>query len=310
MTRTVAIIGATGIQGGSVLRVLYATGKYNIIAVTRDDSSASANKIRVNYPDIKLAIANLDNVESLKQAFKGADIVFGVTQYLQPDILSRVAAGNIDAEFHQGKNAVDAAIAVGVKDIVFSTMHSLRKLSNDKYSRAPHFEGKYKIETYIKSKSTEIRGAFIHLGCYMSKFAEFARISSKDNITVELAFPLSPTTRIALVDAANDTGHVVSYILDNFDEYVGTVTLVSGGFYEVQYIAEAYTEATGKPAQYVQLPYNVTGKVAAEQMFRGFDEFGSILIDDKNLEINKKLNYKHTTPIDFFKNSGWTGPSQ
>ncbi|KAJ2661908.1 hypothetical protein IWW48_002139 [Coemansia sp. RSA 1200] len=285
MTRTIAIIGATGTQGGSVLRVLHATGKYNIIAVTRDASSASANKIKANYPDIKLAMANLDNVESLKKAFKGADIMFGVTQYLQPDILSRVASGNVDAEFHQGKNVVDAAIAAEVKEIVFSTMHSLKELSNGKYYRAPHYEGKYKIETYI--------------------FAEFARISAEDNIIVELAFPLSPTTQIALVDAANDTGNVVSYIPDNFDEYVGTVTLVSGGYYEVQYIAKAYTEATGKPAHYVQLPYNVTGKVAAEQMFRGFDEFGSILIDDKDLEINKKLNYKHTTPV-VFKSSEWT----
>ncbi|KAJ2661910.1 hypothetical protein IWW48_002141 [Coemansia sp. RSA 1200] len=312
MTQTVAIIGATGTQGGSVLRALYATGQYNIVAVTRDVSSASASKIKADHPNVKLATANLDNIESLKQAFEGAEIVFGVTQFMQPDILSRVASGDVDAEFHQGKNIVDAAVAAGVKDIVFSTIYSLKEVSGGKYAEAYQSEAKHKIEEYIKSRAAagEIRGAFIHLGCYMSNFAAFASVSADDNLTVNFAFPLKPTTRIPLVEAANDTGSVVSHILDNFDEYAGKATLVSSGYYEAQYVAEAYTEATGKPARYIQLPYNITGSVAAEQMFRGFDEFGSILNDDKNLEINKRLARKHTTPVEFFKSSGWTGPSQ
>ncbi|KAJ1735334.1 hypothetical protein LPJ72_001918 [Coemansia sp. Benny D160-2] len=312
MTQTVAIIGATGTQGGSVLRALYATGKYNIVAVTRDVSSASAIKIKTDHPNVKLFTANLDNVESLRQAFKGADIVFGVTQFMQPDIINRVASGDVDAEFHQGKNIVDAAVAVGVKDIVFSTIYSLKEVSGGKYAEAYQSEAKHKIEEYIKSKAAagEIRGAFIHLGCYMSSFAAFSSVSADDNLTVNFAFPLKPTTRIPLVEAANDTGSVVAHILDNFDEYAGKATLVSSGYYEAQYVAEAYTEATGKPARYIQLPYNITGSAAAEQMFRGFDEFGSVLNDDKNLEINKRLAHKHTTPVEFFKSSGWTGPSQ
>ncbi|KAJ2692894.1 hypothetical protein GGH99_001445 [Coemansia sp. RSA 1285] len=296
MSQTVAIIGSTGIQGGSVLRALHATGKYSIVAVTRDVSSASANKIKTDYPDVKLATADLDDVESLKQAFEDVDIVFGVTQYLQPKILSRIASGDLDAEFKQGKNVTDAAIAKGV--------------TGGKYAEAHHSEAKYKIETYIKSKSAEISGAFIHAGCYMTNFTAFAQVSADDNQTVSFVFPLKPTSKLPLVDVDKDTGNVVAHILDNFDNFVGKSTLVSGGFYEAQYMAEAFTKATGKPARYVQVPYDVTGSIAAEQMFRGFDEFGSILADEKLLDVNKTIEHKHTTPVDFFKNSGWTGPSQ
>ncbi|KAJ2661907.1 hypothetical protein IWW48_002138 [Coemansia sp. RSA 1200] len=310
MTQTVAIIGATGNQGGSVLRALHATGKYSIVAVTRDVSSASANKIKADYPDVKLATADLDDIESLKQAFEGADIVFGVTVYMQPIILSRIASGNIDAEFHQGKNIVDAAISAGVKKIVFSTMYSLKELSDGKYAEAPHFESKYKIETYVKSKSPEIRGAFIHLGSYMENFFWFSHISQEDNKTVEFTFPVKPTTKIPLVNVNKDTGGVVTYILDNFDEFVGKALPVSGGYYQAHEIVEAFTEATGKPARYAQIPYDSMNNFPMEQMFRSMDEFGYFGWRTDFLEVNKKMEYKHTTPVEFFKNSGWTGPLQ
>ncbi|KAJ1801420.1 hypothetical protein LPJ59_000302 [Coemansia sp. RSA 2399] len=310
MVQTAVIIGATGLQGGSVLRALHATGKYNLVAVTRDTSSASAVEIQSKYPDVKLAKADLNDIESLKKAFAGADFVFGTTLFNQPDIVNRVNAGDIDAEFSQGKNITDAAIAVGVKDILFSTIYSISALSGGKYTKVVQFDGKHKIELYIRSKASEIRGAFIQLGSYMENFVRFSRISAEDNETVEFAFPAKPTTKIALVDAANDTGGVVSYILDHFDDFVGRTVEVSGGYYEAQEVAKAYTEATGKPARYVQSPYDRFGSESMEQMFRSFDEFGYFGWKTDFLELNKKMDYKHTTLVEFWKNRGWTGPSQ
>ncbi|KAJ2855589.1 hypothetical protein GGI22_004085, partial [Coemansia erecta] len=274
MTQTAVIIGATGLQGGSVLCALHATGKYNLVAVTRNPSSAAAVEIQSKYPDVKLAQADLNDIESLKKAFAGADFVFGTTLFAQPDIVNRVIAGDIDAEFNQGKNITDAAIAVGVKDILFSTIYSISELSGGKYTKVVQFDGKHKIELYIRSKSSEIRGAFIHLGSYMENFVRFSRISAEDNETVEFAFPIKPTTKIALVDTANDTGAVVSYMLDHFDDFVGKAVEVSGGYYEAQEVAKIYTEVTGKPARYVQSPSDRLGSEYMEQMFKSFDEFG------------------------------------
>ncbi|KAJ2548518.1 hypothetical protein EV175_004798 [Coemansia sp. RSA 1933] len=310
MNRTVAIIGATGLQGGSVLRTLHASGKYNIIAVARNTSSAAAAEIKSKYPDVKLAEANLNDVKSLKKVFSGADIVFGMTLFLQPDILDRIAAGDVDAEFSHGKNVTDAAIAAGVNSIIFSTMYSISELTKGKYQRAVHFEAKNKIERYIKSKAAEIQGAFIHLGCYMESFIGGARISAEDGKTVEFTFLTKPTTKLPFVDTANDTGAVVSHMLDHFNEFVGKAVEVSGGYYEAQYIAKSFTEATGKPARYVQLPYDSFNSIPIEEMSISFDEFGYFGWKADFLETNAKMGYKHTSPVDFWKNRGWAGPSQ
>ncbi|KAJ1894905.1 hypothetical protein LPJ81_005071, partial [Coemansia sp. IMI 209127] len=115
---------------------------------------------------------------------------------------------------------------------------------------------------------------------------------------------------LPFVDTANDTGAVVLHILDHFDDFVGKAVVVSGGYYEAQEIASAFTKATGKPARYVQLPYDATGIVPVEQMFRSLDEFGYCGWRTDFLDTNKEMEYKHTTPVEFWKNRGWTGPAQ
>ncbi|KAJ2843741.1 hypothetical protein J3B02_005176, partial [Coemansia erecta] len=90
MTTTVAIIGATGLQGGSVLKSLYATGKYKIRALTRNPSRESAKQLLNKYPGIEVEAADLDDTESLRKAFKDIDIIFGVTQFFQKEIMDKV----------------------------------------------------------------------------------------------------------------------------------------------------------------------------------------------------------------------------
>ncbi|KAJ2341209.1 hypothetical protein GGF43_006221, partial [Coemansia sp. RSA 2618] len=216
MTKLVAIVGATGLQGGSVLKTLYASGKYKIRALTRSKSSDKATALVEKYPGIELAEADLDNVESLRQAFSGADIVFGMTD--MSSVMTRVLSGEMDAEFTQGKNIVDAAIDAGVSTIVYSGMNSANKISGGKYTKILSFESKHKAEEYLLSKSNVIDGFVVYLGSYMKNFLDYACISAKDNRTVEFNSPLNPTTQLPFVDVANDTGPVVEYILDHPNE--------------------------------------------------------------------------------------------
>ncbi|KAJ1878360.1 hypothetical protein LPJ57_003460 [Coemansia sp. RSA 486] len=309
MTKTVAIIGATGLQGGSVLKTLHASGKYNIVALTRNPSGQSAKVLLDKYPGIKLAAADLNDTESLRNAFKGADAVFGVTQFFQKDVMDKVHAGDTDAEYNQGKNMVDAAIAAGVKDMVYSSLDSIKRISNGKYPNVLHFEGKYRIQEYLLSKAAEIRGYIVQAGSYMENYVDAARISPEDSTTVEFSFPLSPETKLPLVDTANDTGAVVEYVLEHPDECQGTVFEISGGYYEVQDMVKAFTEVTGKPARYVQIPYEYIPSEELQQMFKGLEEFGPFDGKTEFIARNKKINYKFTTPTEFWKNRGWTGPT-
>ncbi|KAJ2608320.1 hypothetical protein H4S08_004496 [Coemansia sp. RSA 1365] len=310
MAKFIAIVGATGLQGGSVLKTLYAAGGYKIRALSRNPNSDSAKKLAAKYPDVEWVQADLNDASSLCKALTGVDVVFAVTDFYQKDTLEKVAAGDKDAEFTQGKNIVDAAIDAGVNSIIYSSLDSMKQLSGGKYPDILHLEGKHKVEEYISSKADKIKGYFIYLGVYMENYIRFSRISPEDNQTVEFTVPLKPTTKIPLVDTANDTGHVVKYILEHPDECLGKVVEVSGGYYEAQEMAKAFTEATGKSARYTQIPYEAAGMYEMSQMFKAFDEFGSFGGRSDFLEYNKEMDYTFVTPVEFWKNRNWDGPSK
>ncbi|KAJ2724737.1 hypothetical protein GGI07_001790 [Coemansia sp. Benny D115] len=310
MTKTIAIVGATGLQGGSVVKALYGTGEYSIRALTRNPESASSKALKEKYPKIELVQTDIDNFDSLCKAFKGADVVFGMTQFFQKEIMAKIEAGDLDAEFNQGKAIVDAAIAEGVSSLIYSSLDSMKKNSNGKYPGVLHFEGKHRVQEYLLSKSDKIRGYIVYVGFYMENYIDFARISQADNSTIEFSFPLDATAQVPLVDTANDVGGVVKYVLDNPEECLGKVVEVSGGYYEAQEMVKAFIEVTGKSARYVQIPCEYLNSDELTQMFKGIQEFGLFGGRTDFIDRNKRIDHKFTTPVEFWKNRGWTGPSQ
>ena len=65
---SVLITGATGKQGGSLINALLnKKTPYQILAVTRDASSGSAQRLLQKSPQIKLVEGNLDNPAGIFQ---------------------------------------------------------------------------------------------------------------------------------------------------------------------------------------------------------------------------------------------------
>lgn len=64
----IAVIGATGLQGGSVLRELLKTDQFKVRAITRNPSSDSAKKLAAS-PNVQVVAADMNDVESLIIAF-------------------------------------------------------------------------------------------------------------------------------------------------------------------------------------------------------------------------------------------------
>src|ERR1700752_2698519 len=71
--KLIAVVGATGHQGGAVVRALQASGKFKVRALTRNPA---------DHPRLadEVVAADLDHPESLKSAFAGAHGVFVVTK--------------------------------------------------------------------------------------------------------------------------------------------------------------------------------------------------------------------------------------
>src|SRR6202162_1789869 len=102
--KLIAVVGATGQQGGAVVRALQASGQFNVRALTRNPAK---------HPQLadEVVLADLDRPETLKAAFAGAHGVFLVTNFREPGT----------DELKQATPAVRAAKEAGVKHFILST---------------------------------------------------------------------------------------------------------------------------------------------------------------------------------------------
>src|SRR5882724_8891797 len=130
--KLIAVIGATGQQGGAVVRALQAQGQFKIRAVTRhpDKHRGLADEV---------VAADLDRPETLEAAFAGAHGVFLVTNFWEQGT----------DELKQATAAVRAAKDAGVKHLVWSTLPDVEAISGGKFD-VPHFTGKAKIDRIVE----------------------------------------------------------------------------------------------------------------------------------------------------------------
>src|SRR6266481_5213122 len=100
--KLIAVVGATGQQGGGVVRALKGSGQFKVRALTRNP-----DKHRELAEEV--VEADLDRPETLKAAFEGAHGVFLVTNFQE--------AGT--AELKQSLAAIRAAKDAGVKHLIW-----------------------------------------------------------------------------------------------------------------------------------------------------------------------------------------------
>src|SRR6266511_3680876 len=126
--KLIAVIGATGQQGGGVLRALQARGQFKVRALTRNP-----DKHRELAEEV--VEADVDKPETLKAAFEGAHGVFLVTNFREEGT----------DELKQATAAIRAAKDAGGKHFIWSTLPDVEAISGGKFN-VPHFTGKAKID--------------------------------------------------------------------------------------------------------------------------------------------------------------------
>src|SRR5881409_2849585 len=130
--KLIAVVGATGQQGGGVVRALQAGGQFKVRALTRNPDK---------HRDLadEVVEADLNRPETLAAAFKGAYGVFLVT----------TSSLEGTDERKQGAAAVQAPKDAGVKHVVWSTLPDVEAISGGKFN-VPHFTSKAKVDPIVK----------------------------------------------------------------------------------------------------------------------------------------------------------------
>ena len=131
--KTIAVLGATGAQGGGVVRALQQQGKFRVRGLTRDPDKAGG------LAD-ETVVADLTQPETLSAAFDGAYGVFANTNsFAGPDV----------DEVAQGTAAVEAAKAAGVEHFVWSTLPDVAEISGGAFDVA-HFADKAAVDKVVE----------------------------------------------------------------------------------------------------------------------------------------------------------------
>ncbi|KAI4150715.1 MAG: hypothetical protein LQ340_003940 [Diploschistes diacapsis] len=144
MSKSILITGATGKQGGAVLRSLlahpsFSPSSYTIYAVTRDPASASAKRLRSQSPAIRLVEGGLNNAPELFKSLPSSP--WGVYLVTMP--------GKANSEEVEGKAFVDESVKAGVKHLVFSSVERGSANGGFNPTDVPHFATKHKVEAHL-----------------------------------------------------------------------------------------------------------------------------------------------------------------
>ena len=136
--RLIAVLGATGHQGGGVVRALQASGRFRVRALTRNPGKHGGVADEV-------VAADLNRPETLRSGFEGAYGVFAVTNFWEQGA----------DEVAQGEAAVRAAKDAGVEHFVWSTLPNVEAISGGKYD-VPHFTNKAKVDAIVSTAGFRI----------------------------------------------------------------------------------------------------------------------------------------------------------
>jgi uncharacterized protein YbjT (DUF2867 family) len=278
--KIVAVIGATGQQGGGVVRALQAREGFKVRALTRNP-----DKHRELAEEV--VEADLDQPETLNAAFEGAHGVFLVTNFD-----ARARREERTNELKQATAAVRAAKDSGVKHFIWSTLPDVEAISGGKFN-APHFTGKARIDPIVKEVGFANHTFVIPPFYYQNLVGVLAPQKQADG-SVGWALPLDPDARCIHMGDINELGNIVAGAFTHPDQAGdGEYLPLVGDFMSFNEIVETLNRQ-GHEFSFKQVPRELfatlfPGAAEIAEMFSyfqahtylGSDSFDRIALADK-----------------------------
>ena len=293
-TKVIAVVGATGAQGGGLVRAILAdkTGGFSARALTRDVNSEKAKALAKLGAEV--VAANVDDVESLKRAFAGAYGAFCVTFFWDHFSPER--------ELAQATAMARAAKDTGIKHAIWSTLEDTRRFIPLADNRMPTLMGKYKVP-HFDSKG-EADHLFTDLGVpttflltcfYWENFIYFG-MGPKPGPDGVLAITMPMGNQKLPGIAAEDIGKSACGIFKRGREFIGKTVGIAGDHLSGAQMASAISKALGREVRYNDVPpeaYRSFGFPGAEDlgnMFQFNRDFAQAFCGARPLDPARALN--------------------
>jgi uncharacterized protein YbjT (DUF2867 family) len=189
--KLIAVIGATGHQGGAAARALQSRSEFKVRALSR-------NPGRHRELADEVVEADLDRPETLEAAFEGAHGVFLVTNFWEEGT----------DEVKQATAAVRAARDAGVEHFIWSTLPDVDAISGGRFN-VPHFSRKAKIDPIVRNAGF-VHHTFVIAPFYYQNLMGSLAPQKQANGSLGWALPLDPDVRCIHMGDIRELGNIVA----------------------------------------------------------------------------------------------------
>jgi len=291
--KVIAVVGATGAQGGGLVRAILAdtTGGFTARAITRNVNSDKAQALAASGAEV--VAANVDDEASLRRAFEGAYGAFCVTFFW--DHLS------VEREQAEAASMARAAKSAGVQHVIWSTLDDTRKFMSlddprmptlhGKY-KVPHFDGKGEADQFFRDAG--VPTTFLLTVFYWDNFIYFgAGPKPGPDGTLALTMPMGDKKLPAI--AVEDIGKC-AYGIFKRPDLIGKTVGIAGGHHTGAEMAAALSKALGVPVRYNDVPpevYRSFGFPGADDMGNMFQfkrDFNEYYCGSRSIEFARSVN--------------------
>ena len=292
--KVIAVIGATGAQGGGLVRAILAdpSGEFAARAITRDPGSEKAQELAALGAEV--VAADIDDVSSIERAFSGAYGAFCVTFFW--------AHFSPEQELTEAGNMAAAAKAAGVQHVIWSTLEDTRRFVPLSDDRMPTLGGRYKVPQYdAKGEANQlftdagVPVTFLQTSFYWDNFIHFGMGPARgEDGTLSITFPTGDG-RIAGI-ASEDIGLCAYGIFKAGAPMIGETVSIAGELLTGEQLAAGFSRALGEPVGFNAVPpaaYRSFGFPGAEDlgnMFQFTTEFEAEYCGPRDIEATRKLN--------------------
>jgi uncharacterized protein YbjT (DUF2867 family) len=292
--KIIAVTGATGAQGGGLVRAILAdrAGAFAPRAITRNVNSDKAKALRDAGAEV--VGADLDDRASLTRAFQGAHGAYCVTNFWEHLSAER--------EISQAGNIAAAAKAAGIRHAIWSTLNDTRLLVPLSDSRMPTLQGKYKVPHFDAKGEADkvftdsgVPTTFLNTTFYWENFIYFGSGPKKGPDGVyALTFPMGAEKLAGI--AAEDIGKCAYGVFRRGQEFIGKTVGIAGDHVTVGAMAAAMTKALGVEIRYNDVPPDVfrsfgfPGADEIGNMFQYYRDFAAAYCATHTLELSRSLN--------------------
>jgi uncharacterized protein YbjT (DUF2867 family) len=253
--QTVLVTGATGRQGGAVIRHLLPKG-WKLRALTRDPTSPAARDLADR--GVEVVQGDLEDPASLERAARGMYGIYSVQDFW---------AVGAKREVQQGKNLADAGKKAGVVHFVYSSVGGAERNSG-----IDHWESKWEIEKHIRAlglPATIFRPAAFMENYYIDQ-VEIGILKGK------LTDPIRADKPYQTI-ATDDIGAFAALAFERPKEFIGLELEIAGSRLTNPEAAEVFSRVLGRPVKFRRLPLPLVRLFLGKefyQMFRWFNEAG------------------------------------